>query len=542
MILNPLRLAAGIAVFAAGLAAPVAAQQTTVGLFLDDPRAYPGYTLFSPQTSTSSYLIDNRGLLVHSWQGASTPGLGAYLLENAHLLRTEKVSSAIFNAGGSGGKVRELDWDGLLLWDFTYATSLHQQHHDVERLPNGNTLLIAWELKSRAEALTAGRAPALVTAQGLWPDTIVEVQPTGPTSGTVVWEWHAWDHLIQDADATKGNYGTVATHAELIDLNFSAGSNADWIHLNSIDYNPLFDQILLSSHAFSEIWVIDHGTTTQQAAGHTGGARGRGGDLLYRWGNPQAYRAGAAADRKLFLQHDAQWTRPGDPGAGNITIFNNGQGRPGGNYSSVEELTPPVDASGSYSLVPGAPFGPASATWTYTAANLSDFYSMNIGGAQRLANGNTLICDGTQGTFFEVTPAGETVWKYVNPVVSTGPLRQGDPITPGAGNLVFKIRRYDASLPGLMGRDLTPGFPVEGNPLIVYEALRSAVADPSAPLGNALPLDPARDLHTTATASPIIIAGDGAPGSPPLVFYGIRNATYLRASRQGSDVVLEFHY
>ena len=74
MILNPLRLAAGIAVFAAGLAAPVAAQQTTVGLFLDDPRAYPGYTLFSPQTSTSSYLIDNRGLLVHSWQGASTPG------------------------------------------------------------------------------------------------------------------------------------------------------------------------------------------------------------------------------------------------------------------------------------------------------------------------------------------------------------------------------------------------------------------------------------------------------------------------------------
>ena len=403
-------------------------------------------------------------------------------------------------------------------------------------------MIIAWELKSRAEALAAGRAPSRVTAQGLWPDTIVEAQPTGPTTGAVVWEWHAWDHLIQDADATKANYGPVAGHPELIDLNFFVGSNADWNHLNSVDYNAAFDQILLSSHAFSEIWVIDHSTTTQQAAGHTGGASGRGGDLLYRWGNPQAYRAGVASDRKLFLQHDAQWTQPGAPGDVAITIFNNGQGRPGGNYSSVEELRPPVDANGAYTFVPGAPFGPPGPVWTYAAPNPPDFYSMNIGGAQRLANGNTLICDGTHGTFFEVTSAGETVWKYVNPVVASGPLDQGDPIPAGSGNQVFKVRRYDATFPGLIGRNLTPGFPVEGNPLIVYEALRSAVADPGAPLGDALPLDSVRDLYATATGTPIAISGDAAPGSPPLVFYGIRNATYLRASRQGLDVVLDFHY
>ncbi|MGC8644373.1 MAG: hypothetical protein ACP5XB_31305, partial [Isosphaeraceae bacterium] len=58
------------------------------------------------------------------------------------------------------------------------------------------------------------------------------------------------------------------------------------------------DQILLSVHSFSEIWIIDHGTTTAEAATHKGGRSGKGGDLLYRWGNPQAYRAGTAADQQ----------------------------------------------------------------------------------------------------------------------------------------------------------------------------------------------------------------------------------------------------
>ena len=72
----------------------------------------------------------------------------------------------------------------------------------------------------------------------------------------------------------------------------------------------------MSVCAFSEFWIIDHGTTTAQAAGHTGGRRGRGGDLLYRWGNPRAYRAGTKADRKLFAQHNAHWIPKGLPGAG----------------------------------------------------------------------------------------------------------------------------------------------------------------------------------------------------------------------------------
>jgi len=131
-------------------------------------------------------------------------------------------------------------------------------------------------------------------------------------------------------------------------------------------------------------------------------------------GNPQTYDAGTEKDQKLFSQHDASWIESGYPGEGNILIFNNGQGRSDGDYSSVDEITLPADAQGNYSLSTGAAYAPADMTWTYSSP--SDFYSQNISGAQRLSNGNTLICDGPNGIFFEVTSDKEIVWKYVNPV------------------------------------------------------------------------------------------------------------------------------
>src|SRR5678815_4211721 len=143
-----------------------------------------------------------------------------------------------------------------------------------------------------------------------------------------------------------------------------------------------------------EMYVIDHSTTTAEAAGHTGGNSGRGGDLLYRWGNPVAYGAGTEADQQLFGQHDAQWIPAGSPGAGNILIFNNGLDRPAGQFSTIEEITPPVDAQGNYALTPGSAYGPALPSWNYTAAIPTSFSSDHISGTQRLPNGNTLICDG----------------------------------------------------------------------------------------------------------------------------------------------------
>ncbi|MCP4623764.1 MAG: arylsulfotransferase (ASST), partial [bacterium] len=193
----------------------------------------------------------------------------------------------------------------------------------------------------------------------------------------------------QDYDSDKANYGVVADHPELIDINFADAGQADWIHANAIDYNPELDQIIISCHSFNEFWVIDHSPTAAQAAGHSGGNSGRGGDILYRWGNPQSYRAGDASDQTLFRQHDAQWVEPDFPGAdfsrkGNILIFNNGNHRPEGSYSSVDEIAPAVDANGHYILVPGSAYGPEKLTWTYTAENPGDFYADKISGAQRL--------------------------------------------------------------------------------------------------------------------------------------------------------------
>ena len=439
----------------------------TVGLFVNEEGSYDGYTLFAPLQYGTTYLIDNEGKLVHSWDSAYTPGNSVYLLENGHLLRTATLPrgpNATFGSGGAGGRVEEFTWAGTLVWEFEYSSDQHLQHHDIEKLPNGNVLMIAWEYKTAAEAIAAGRNPDVLTDGQLWPDHIIEGEPSGASGGIIVWEWHVWDHLIQDFDPTKENYGVVAEHPELIDINFARQGNADWNHINSVDYNAQFDQILLSVPRFSEVWVIDHSATTEEAAGHAGGNSGKGGDILYRWGNPQAYRAGNASDRKLFSQHDAQWIESGLPGEGNILLFNNGNGRPGGAYSSVDEFVPPTDTSGNYALTPGTAYGPEEQTWIYTADNPTDFFADHISGAQRLPNGNTLICDGPHGALFEVTSEGEVVWKYVNPVTGQGPLTQGDPVSAGQKgqiNQVFRAYRYGSDYAGLADKDLTPGDPIE---------------------------------------------------------------------------------
>jgi hypothetical protein len=391
--------------------------------------------------SNITYLINNSEEIVHTWESDSKPGLATYLLENGTLLHTCAPSSVhpVFYGGGASGRVQKIHWNGTVTWDFEYSSNYYISHHDVEPLPNGNVLMIAWEYKTVEQAIAAGRQPNLLGDGELWPDHIIEVEPTNATGGDIVWEWHAWDHLIQDYDPTKANYGDVASHPELVDINFVGGrGRADWTHINSVAYNEEFDQILLSTHNFGEIWVIDHSTTTEQAAGHTGGNSGKGGDLLYRWGNPQTYRAGDPSDQRFFAQHDAVWIEQECPGAGNILVFNNGLNRPGLWYSSVDEIVPPVDIDGNYSLVPGSAYAPEEQIWIYTAENPADFFSSGISGSQRLPNGNTLICDGQGGVFFEVTQQKETVWEYVNSFPNQ------------YQNNVFKVRRYGRDYPGLL--------------------------------------------------------------------------------------------
>jgi len=437
-----------------------------VGLILNTAKSFNGYTLFAPKHNTSTYLIDNNGQVVHSWTGSKyEPGQSVYLLENGHLLRACMTKGKLSTGGGEGGRIEEYDWDGKLVWEFDYSTDQYMQHHDIHVLPNGNILMLAVEKKTYDQAIAAGFSPSKLAGEVkqqsmILPDMVVEVKPTYPSGGQVVWEWHVWDHLVQDVDKTKANYGNVAAHPELIQADDEGrGVPVFWNHMNSIDYNAALDQIMLSVRGNSEIWIIDHSTMTAEAAGHTGGKRGKGGDLLYRWGNPATYDTGTRDSQTFYQQHDAEWVAPGYPGAGNITVFNNGLGR---NYSTIDEFTPPVDANGNYAIVAGQPFGPKTFTWTYKANPPESLFAGAISGAQRLPNGNTLIDDGTHGTFTEVTPTGEVVWKYVNPVVLQGPLAKNagvpvDPVrTDELMNAVFRIYRYAPNYPGLVGKALTP--------------------------------------------------------------------------------------
>lgn len=438
--------------------------QQTVGLFSIEPGAYEGYNLFAPFSFQETYLIDNCGRKVHSWSSDYLPGLVSYLLEDGNLLRAGIINNPDFGGGGTGGMIEILDWNGDNVWKYAYSSPTYCQHHDVEMMPNGNVLAVAWEYRSRAQAIAAGRDPDHVNGWGIWPEKIVEIQPTGDTTGTVVWEWNIWDHLIQDFDSTKDNYGVVSDHPELMDINYPpadapTSGNADWLHANSVDYNEDLDQIVISLHHNSEFWIIDHSTTTAEAAGHTGGNSGKGGDLLYRWGNPEAYKRGDSTDQKLFFQHDARWIQDSLPNAGMIMVFNNGNDDR--LHSSVEILEPPVDGSGNYSLNAGQAYGPETPYWSYDGAPNDSWYSYFISGAHPLPNGNVLICDGPDGRFFEVNSTGVIQWEYVNPVTNTGPIDQGD---YSWGNQSFRVHRYSPDYPGLAGKNLTPGDRIEGDP------------------------------------------------------------------------------
>jgi len=360
----------------------------------------PGWTLYSGLASRNTSLIDLDGNVVQTWSGTFSPGVSVYLVGGGSILRPANDPSLPGPSGGGvGGRIQQIAWDGTMEWDYVLGTSDLRQHHDIRLLPNGNVLAIAWEVRTRAEAIAMGRDPAGLGSE-VWSEAILEIRPTGLTTGEVVWAWHAWDHLVQNFDPDLPNFGEPSDHPERIDINFTPnGTDPDWLHFNGLDFNEELDQIIMSCHAFDELWIISRAPDSD-------------GDLLYRWGNPRAYGMGTIADQKFFNQHNTRWIAPGLPGEGNILVYNNGNGRPGGSFSSVEELVPPVNPDGTYTRASGEPFGPDAPDWICDNAGGAMFYSSFISGAQRLPNGNTLVCVGATGRFLELTPDCDIDWEF----------------------------------------------------------------------------------------------------------------------------------
>lgn len=443
------------------------AQENTVGVISIAENVQEGYTLFAPNSNKSTYLIDNCGNLVNEWVSQKNPGLAAYLMPNGDLVRTRRESNNVFFAGGVGGGIEIFDWMGNLKWEFVFSDQNNVLHHDIAVLPNGNILAIAFELVSREEVIALGRKLDNAPASGLWADKIIEVKPLPNNEFEIVWEWRAIDHVVQNIDASFPSFSAIDEAPGRLNINYigsgqGGNTNSDWMHSNAIDYNPELDQIILNSRNFNEFFIIDHTTTTEEASSSEGGRYGKGGDFLYRWGNPLAYQSGTMFEQRLFSQHDAHWVDAGLKDEGKIFVFNNGINRPGGSISSVDLISPPILPDGTYEKVQGEAYGPLEAEWVYgLEAEHEDITSARISGVDRLPNGNTIITVGSNGRIVELDDNIQLVWDYIVPLAGTEPIEQGETTTQ---NSIFRSYKYAADYPAFTTNDIEVGSPLELNP------------------------------------------------------------------------------
>ncbi len=466
-------------------AAYQASQGPTELLFWDPSTAFEGYTLFAAQGTT--YLVNMSGSVVHSWKFGTNPKL----LANGHVLDASQN-----NPSGFPG-FQEADWDGNVVWQYTEKRTDYAPHHDFIRIHNpklnaDTTMYIANRTITNAQALAAGADPARAPkdADKAQVDAVVEVDSTG----TVVWEWWFLDHLVQDANAAWPNYvgagKTVAAAPGRLDVNLPGRPLAkDWLHCNGMDYNQELDQVVVNAVG-GEFYVIDHGGTfvVGDPAASIAAAATTKGDFLYRFGDPARYKQGdppsvpenwttaSSGHKQIGGSHGVNWIEAGLPGAGHFLVFNNGQFLfEMTNQSYADEIDPYLGADGkdvtSYVNPPDAGYTivtPPKDTgkvkknqskqisWLYGTQSPSGMASHIGGSAQRLPNGNTLICADTEGHFMEVTSTGALAWEYISPVLKDHSALKVMPDSVPMTNSVFRAYRFAPDHPAFTGRTLTP--------------------------------------------------------------------------------------
>ncbi len=483
--------------------------QQLVGTLLNSEDSYQGYTIISPSSFKTSYLINNCGEVINSWESDYFIALMAEVDTEGNLYRLSRAENVGgFAGGGIGGQMEKFNWEGELIWTGNFADEFHHAHHDLEILPNGNILLIQWDKILAEEVFEQGRDPLTFADDSLWPDRIIEIQVLENDEYEIVWEWRAWDHIVQDYNSSLDNYGVISEHPEKFNLNLipTEGGNdlSDWMHLNGVAYNEELDLIALSSRHFSEIFVIDHSTTTEEAAGSTGGNFGKGGDILYRYGNPQNYNLGTVEDQVFFGQHDAQWHYEEDIEQWQISVFNNGINRPSGNASSVDIITLPLDGN-SFFRDENTAFGPNELYFQFPSVLDTNFFVSRVCGAQMMPNDNIVISVGAGGLVLEVdteadfTALEDYLFEYLLPVGITGPVAYN---TPDFNSNYFKSKRYAPDYEGFEGRDLTPQGVIElnspGSDCVVHETVIDFVGESAKKQVNVYP-NPASTFCTIET-------------------------------------------
>jgi hypothetical protein len=361
-----------------------------------------GHTLISVYGQTSALLVDTNGATVHTWTFTSPNGYSSYMVPGGSIYRTVPVPPLVTpSIAGMTGQIQKVDYAGNVLWQYDYNSPQGILHHDFVVLPNGNVVLTAYDVRTGTAIPAAGSTS---TETMLYSERLIELQPVGTNSANIVWEWKMWDHLVQNTNSLVSNYySSIVNHPELFDINYIP--QADFVHMNGVDYNPVLDQIVFSSRYRSEWYVIDHSTSTSQAASHAGGYAGKGGDILYRWGNPTVYQA--AAPQICFVTHDPHWILEGVPNAGSLVGYNNGGQQSPTLLSTIDRVVPPR-TNYNYSITPGSAFTPT----IYNSRYVSTAYNIITGCSEQYPNGNQSICLGTSGVVYEIDPSGNVLWSY----------------------------------------------------------------------------------------------------------------------------------
>jgi hypothetical protein len=342
----------------------------------DAQRVAPGFTLVTPLLGGGLvYLMDMQGDVVHTWQLPYPPGAYGYLTDHGTLFYNGSIRSDTFLGKQlfNGGVALEADWNGRVLWEVRHPG----HHHDGRLLKNGNVLLLgAQELPDPVASQVHGGLAGTEADGRIWADYLVEMT----TSGQTVWTWRSWEHL------------DPATHP----LTLPSDERAFWTHGNAV--LELDDgNLLLSMRNLSTIIRINRQTD----------------EIEWELGPPPL--AGAHGVNQL-------------PN-GNLLVFDNGPYR-------VDQLRV-SPAAAPFSRV--LEINPATneIVWTYQELLGWNFFSALLSNAQRLPNGNTFINEGLSGRLFEVTPDGDVVWEFVNPVF--GPAAVPDKLQ---SNMVFRAYRY----------------------------------------------------------------------------------------------------
>ena len=342
----------------------------------DHERTFPGYNLFNGPDGIVR-LVNMAGVEVHRW---TSPVAGRILslaepLANGHVLATVK------NSNQAGGNIAvELDNENRVVWTYVLTgTNSDYIHHEVERLANGNTLLLCAQ----------GINVPSISPQLIVDDYIIEVDP----QGNVVWSWYTWQHFAE--------FGFDPQAKQLI-----ANAAGTWAHTNAVSPLPPSrhtlpalqpGNLLVSQRDTNIMFIIDRAT----------------GSVVWKMGPANPLTQG---------QHAPHMIPQGLPGAGNILVFDNGSGTgypaPGQAraFSRVLEIDPATQQT----------------MWDYDAGKSGLFsrlfFSDVVSNAQRLTNGNTMVCSGVTGRLFEITPSGDLVWEYMSPYFALLPGNQKGPL------------------------------------------------------------------------------------------------------------------